>query len=71
MKTIFRSKVLLSLPLLGIVSLLSCKGYEEVPPRVKEDISKRVYRVPDPTPLTPEEIAAHQGDTRRIQEHNK
>ena len=54
MKTIFRSKVLLSLPLLGIVSLLSCKGYEEVPPRVKEDISKRVYRVPDPTPLTPE-----------------
>ena len=55
MKTIFPSKLLLVFGLLGCVSLFSCKSYEEVPPRVKEDVSKRVYRVADP--ITPDEEA--------------
>ena len=58
MKTIFPSKLLFVFGLLGCVSLFSCKSYEEVPPRVKEDVSKRVYRVADPKPLTPEEALA-------------
>ena len=58
MKTIFPSKLLLVFGLLGCVSLFSCKSYEEVPPRVKEDVSKRVYRVADPKPLTLEEALA-------------
>lgn len=57
MKTIFPSKLLLVFGLLGCVSLFSCKSYEEVSPRVKEDVSKRVYRVADPKPLTPDEEA--------------
>lgn len=58
MKTIFPSKLLLVFGLLGCASLFSCKSYEEVPPRVKEDVSKRVYRVADPKPLTLEEALA-------------
>ena len=50
MKTIFPSKLLLVFGLLGCVSLFSCKSYEEV--------SKRVYRVADPKPLTLEEALA-------------
>ena len=58
MKTIFPSKLLLVFGLLGCVSLFSCQSYAEVPPRVKEDVSKRVYRVADPKPLTLEEALA-------------
>lgn len=71
MKTISRSKLLLSLGLLTLVTLPACKSYEEVPPRVREDVSRRVYRIPDPTPLTPEEEAELKGIQDEYNDSNK